>query len=145
MDGYDNFPDRLMLIGFYNSDILFIFCCDISKKLVDETCAVCEPVEDLVDFGEGFLFKEIEVNFCAIHYVKIVQFVEHVFVCYLFFAICLVLVFFYFRTNVFFFIVVAVAPKGSRHDVNLQKFNINYFVLLFKSIYDRFEIIYIFY
>jgi hypothetical protein len=41
--------------------------------------------------------------------------------------------------------VVAVAPKGGCHDVNLQKFNINYFVFLFKIIHDLFEIIYFFY
>ena len=63
MDGDNNFPDRLMLIWFQSSEILFIFCCDIGKKLVDETCAVCESVEDLVDFEEGFLFEEIVVDF----------------------------------------------------------------------------------
>ncbi len=74
-----------------------------------------------------------------------VQFGEDVFVRFLFFTICLVLVFFVSHTNIFFFSVVAVAPKGGRHDVNLQKFDINYFVILFKHVYSLFEIIDIFY
>lgn len=74
-----------------------------------------------------------------------VQFGEDIFVRFLFFTICLVLVFFVSHTNVFFFSVVAVAPKGGRHDINLQKFDINYFVILFKHVYGRFEIVYIFY
>jgi hypothetical protein len=35
LDGDDNLPVRLMLIRFHNSEILLIFCCNISKKLVD--------------------------------------------------------------------------------------------------------------